>query len=104
MLLLRHYEAWKASVERGRAVAAAAGAAVALGRRAQMRRALLGMASGAEAMAGEREAARPRLRQVFGAWERRVTDVVEKEVCRGEEERDRGRYGFKHLKGLLGKG
>lgn len=78
LLLLRHHEGWKAAVKMGRAAAALEASSSSLARRARMRRALRGMASAAEARAEEREAARPRLREAFDAWEAFVRDRAAK--------------------------
>lgn len=92
VLLLRCFEAWKVAVESIRAEVVVEAKVIALSRRARMRRALLGIASGAEVAAAEREAALPRLREVFEAWEAFVRVLAEKKARHDCEERERLRW------------
>lgn len=90
LLLLRHHVSWKAFARRGKEAAAVAAAATALGRRARMRRALLGLVGAVEVCRQERDAARPCLRGAFGAWTSFVKARGQKNHRLGEEEMERG--------------
>lgn len=91
VLLLRHHESWKAFARRGREAAAVAAAATALGRRARLRRMLLGLAEAVEVCREGREAARPCLGEAFEAWQSSVRARGEKNRRRAVEEAERGR-------------
>lgn len=94
VLLLRHHEHWKAFARSARAAAARAAAATRLGRRAQMRRALLALGRAAEESAADRDRTRPRLREAFLAWDGVCAGRLRKRERRAEEGKDRDRWGI----------